>query len=198
MRNIKIEMVHWLDKKLAGNGLAQHAIEKKDPRTLFTIALQVCVGIREVGGNNMGPMVELIQRTIGGANKEAWCMSFIQTIIAYCEVKTGIKSLIAASEHCMTTWRDTPKSCRVKVFPLPGAIAIWNYVGTDSGHTGGVLSAEKKTSIMKLVEGNTESGLNPQGAVVRDGGGVYFTNRSMKGSWNMKVVGYLKPFEQVA
>src|SRR5574343_9032 len=102
MRRIEPTMVKWLDSKLAGNGLAQDAIARKDARLLFRLAMESCVGIREKGGNNSGPMVELIQETIDGADKDPWCMSLVQTCIAYAEKRTGKSSPIFASEHCLT------------------------------------------------------------------------------------------------
>lgn len=193
-RQIEPKMVEFLDQKLANNGLAQHAIAEKDARQLFILAAQACVGIREVGGNNSGPMVELIQETIGGHSKESWCMAFMQTCIAYAELKTGMVSLVAAGEHCLTVWALTPKSERVKIFPLPGAIVIWQHGKSQDGHTGCFLEADDKRKNMRMVEGNTESGLNPKGDVERDGGGVYLTSRNVIKNGSMKVVGFLKPF----
>lgn len=191
-RNIEPKMIAWLDKKLASNGLAQHAIETKNARLLFTLAAESCVGIREEGGNNKGPMVKLLQETIGGAGGEAWCMSYVQTCLAYAEAKTGLISPIAASEHCMTVWNSTPKAQRVKRVPARGAIAIWNYPPGANGHTGIVDNYNEKK--MNLFEGNTEAGLTSSGTIERDGGGVYYTDRSTSGSKKMVLVGFLKPF----
>jgi hypothetical protein len=191
-RSIEKKMVEFIDKKLAGNGLAQEAIKTKDARTLMGLAAEACVGIREEGGNNKGPMVKLIQETIGSANKEAWCMSFVQTCIAYAELKTGVKSPVAAGEHCLTVWAETPKAQRVKLAPLPYAIVIWQHGKTSNGHTGFCKGADNKE--FKGIEGNTESGLNSKGDLERDGGGVYVTKRLLAGNGNMKIVGMLKPF----
>lgn len=191
-RKIEANMVRFLDAKLAKNGLAQHAIEDQDPRTLFVCAVEACVGIREVGKNNSGPLVELIQETVGGADFEPWCMSFMQTCIAYAELKTGIESPIAVTEHCMTCWRDTPITQRVKKTPKRGAIIIWKKGSTDSGHTGIYLESLTGQAF-KAIEGNTESGM-ADGKVERDGGGVYLTHRYRTGAGNMKIIGFLKPF----
>lgn len=192
MRKIEQKMIDFLDQKLASNGLAQTAIEEKDARTLFVQAASACVGIREKTGRNDGPMVELIQETIGGHSGEAWCMSLMQTCLAYAEVKTGAKSPIAASEHCMTVWNETPEYQRVKFTPLAGAIVIWRHGKGPSGHTGCVLSSDEHE--FRAVEGNTTSGSTASGKVVREGGGVYFTKRSRNGNGDMHVVGFLKPF----
>ena len=192
MRHIEPAMIEYIDIKLKTNGLAQRAIETKAARSLFIQAAQCLVGIREVGGNNEGPMVELIQKTIGNAGKEPWCMSFVQTCLAYAEVKTGITSPIYDSEHCITVWHKSPKVARVNVFPLGGAIVIWRRSTSTKGHTGVLLSADG--NLMNCVEGNTESGLDPNGKVERDGGGIYHTVRDMRGTGSLNVVGFLKPF----
>lgn len=191
-RQLEPKMVSYLDAKLAGNGLAQSAIKNRDPRTVFRLALECCVGIREKGGNNRGPMVELIQETLGGADAEAWCMSLVQTGLGYAELKTGIMSPIFPSEHCLTVWNETPREQRVRTVPAVGAICIWKHGDTTSGHTG-ITVGEVEREEVNMVEGNTEAGIRT-GEVVREGGGVYFTRRSIRGTGSMKVVGYLKPW----
>lgn len=184
-------MIDFLDRKLAENGLARQALADKDARTLFRLALEACVGIREVS-DNAGPMVELIQETVGGADKEPWCMSLVQTGLAYAEHKTGIRSPVAASEHCMTVWNTTRTSQRVKKVPALGAIIIWRHGAGPAGHTGIAISPVKG-NMFETVEGNTAAGLE-NGEIVREGGGVYLNRRSMGGQGNMKLVGFIKPF----
>ena len=191
-RKIQQKMFEYIDARLKKNGAAQNAIEKKDARSLFIYAAESCVGIREEGGNNRGPMVKLIQKTSdGSADNEAWCMAFVMTCLAYVEQKLGIVSPVFNSEHCMTTWTKTPKVQRVKSVPLPGAIIIWKKGATSSGHTGIVSEYRGKT--MEAIEGNTNAGI-VGGKIENDGGGVYLTDRSTSGTGSMKVVGYIKPF----
>lgn len=198
MRKIEPKMLEWLDQRLILNGLAQDAIRTKNARQLMIEAAKACVGIREKTNRNDGPMVELIQETVGKAQNEAWCLAFVQTCIAYAEVRTGIKSPLTATEHCMTLWRNTPETQKVKRHPLPGAIAIWRHGSSTNGHTGIVLGADE--GIMQLVEGNTSSGQTPNGEIVREGGGVYFTERSMQNfprlqtGGSMKLQGFIRPF----
>jgi hypothetical protein len=192
MRSIEPKMIDWLDLKLKGSGLFHDAVTKKDARTVFRLACEASVGIREKGGNNRGPLVELLQETIGEAQGEAWCMSAMQTCIAYAEKKTGVKSLVYASEHCMTVWSKTPVGQRVKQFPLAGALIIWKHGKGPAGHTGCLISTDGKT--MQTVEGNTESGRDSKGKVEREGGGMYANIRNFKGNGSMKVVGFLRPF----
>lgn len=191
-RIIQPALVEYIDGKLKNNGIAQHAFETKDARLLYQQANSAFVGIREKTGNNDGPLVELLQETIGSASQEAWCMSAQQSALAYAELKTGIKSPIFASEHCLTVWTNTPKEQRVKFTPLAGAMVIWRHGNTQNGHTGCVWSADE--AIFTATEGNTTGGVDPNGKVVRDGSGFYFTKRSRAGNGDMHVVGFLKPF----
>lgn len=192
MRHIQPEMVQYLDEKLFDNGLAQKMIADKNARGLMVEAAKVCVGIREKTNRNDGPMVELIQRTIGKAEGESWCMSFVQTMAAYAEVKTGMKCQLFESEHCLTVWNNSPIIQRVKFLPLPGAVGIWRHGVSTDGHTCIVIATDGVT--FHAVEGNTNAGTDMGGKVERDGGGVYFTIRSMSGNADMHIVGFLKPF----
>ncbi len=183
-------MAAWLDHKLAAP--AHRALINADARECFRLAMLACVGIREAGGNNRGPLVELIQQTLGAAESEPWCMALVQTCLAWAELRTGKPSPIAASEHCLTVWRETPEPQRVRALPAPGAIIIWRHGSGPSGHTGCTIS-DVSFGEFDAVEGNTESGLTAAG-VQRDGGGCYQTRRRMTGAGNMGIVGYLKPF----
>lgn len=192
MRNIEPKMVQYLDKKLEKNGLAQEAIKSKNPRALMVQAAASCVGIKEATGRNDGEMVKLIQETVGGASGEAWCMALVQTLIAYAEVKTGVKSPVVVSELCYNVWHKTPKSQRVKILPLAGAIAIWNDTGKTTGHTEIVLSADGKT--MQCIGGNTGGTTKPGEPIQANGNGCYYTTRPMKGTAKRALLGFIKPF----
>lgn len=192
MRKIESEMVVYIDKKLRGNGLAKVALEKKDARLLFRLAAEACVGIKEATGRNDGKMVELIQETYGGASGEPWCMALVQTCLAYAEVKTGLKSPVIASELCYSVWYKTDPDQRVKYLPLPGAIAIWNDIGTTRGHTEIVLGTDGNT--LQCIGGNTSGTTKPGEVINREGNAVVYTIRSFKPVGKRKLLGFLKPF----
>lgn len=195
MRKIEAELVNFIDKKLEKNGLAQEALKNKDARALMVQAATTLVGIREATGRNDGKMIRLLQETVGGASGESWCMSTIQSLIAYAEVKTGKKSPVIDSELCLTVWQKTPKSSRVKLLPMAGAIAIWNDTGKTTGHTEMVISADGVT--MQCIGGNTGGTTKPGQPVEANGNGVYYTVRSMKGTKKRALLGFLIPFEKI-
>lgn len=193
MRKITDKMFNYIDNKLKNNGAAQNAIVTKDARSLFIYASEACVGILEQGGNNKGPLVEELQKTVDGrASREPFCMGAVQTWLAYVERKIGVVSPIYSSEHCMTTWRETSTKQRVKTMPLAGTIIIWqhykNRKPTEAGHTGVETEILKGNKSMETVEANTGDGS------MRDGDGVYIRTRSLVKDGSMRVVGFLKPF----
>lgn len=194
-RKIEKELVDYIDKRLEKNGLAQDALARKDARALMVQAATTLVGIKEATGRNDGKMVRLIQETVGGASGEAWCAAMIQSLIAYAEVKTGKKSPIIDTELCYTMWHKSPKTSRVKILPMAGAIAIWNDIGKTTGHTEMVISADGVT--MQCIGGNTGGTTKPGQPVEANGNGVYYTVRSMKGSKKRALLGFLIPFEKI-
>lgn len=185
-RELRLEMKTWLDKKLENFGAAQEAKRLKDARSLFGYTFESMVGITESGGNNRGPLVSLIQDTVGGPDHVAWCMSAVQTALAYVEAELLITSPIAVSEHCMSVWSQTPKEQRVARVPGPYAIIIWQHGKGPAGHTG--IVRRYRGDVMDTSEANTGDGS------MRDGDGIYHRVRSTKANGEMRVVGFLKPF----
>jgi hypothetical protein len=192
VRKIEAELVSYIDSKLIHNGSAVEAIAKKDARAIFGYAAEALVGIREATNSNDGPMVKLLQETVGSANGEAWCMSFVMSCLAYAELRSERQSRLPATEHCLTLWQSSPLSLRVHYRPLKGAIAIWQHGETTNGHTG--VFIEARGLEFTAVEGNTSSGLKADGSIEREGGGSYRTSRNFKGNGSMKLRGFLKPF----
>lgn len=147
------------------------------------------LGTKE-SGNNRGSEVDQFNLAVAGQVGEPWCMSFAQFCIEQVEKKTGVQSKVFDSAHCMTVWNQSPKECKVPS-PVPGALMVWNFVGTTSGHVG-VVQKQLPDTRIDTIEGNTGSG-NPDD-VVREGDGVYERSRARSGSSKMRVMGFLKPF----
>lgn len=181
--------------------LAKEIVEAGDKSKSRVLLMEIArsfIGARESGGNNRGAEVELFQDTIGGAVREAWCMSFVQSMVGLVEHFLGLTSPLSVSEGCAQVWSDTNKIQRVKKIPAPGAVIIWGKYNSKGeylgGHTGLVDYVDWSDGQMYAVEGNTESGIGKNAQVVRDGGGVYHTKRSTYGTGSMKVRGFIKPF----
>jgi uncharacterized protein (TIGR02594 family) len=143
------------------------------------------IGIREKGGDNKGPEIEMFQKASDGhASGQSWCMCFVQ----YCLMQVG-GSLLAKGSHCLNVWNNSPKDLRL-TRPEPGAIMIWRHKGGSSGHTGIVTRIIDDLKV-ETIEGNT----GPMSIVSREGDGVYRKVRSIHPViGNMLVVGWLRPF----
>lgn len=193
MRRIDTELVSYIDKRISWDGLAQYHLQTKNARGLMVEAAKACVGIKELTGRNDGRLVELIQKTVDGkAQGEAWCAAFVASMIAYAEAKTGVRSPLMATEHCLTLWNGTPIEQKVKISPLAGAIAIWRHGTTTNGHTEIVLDCDE--NIFNAVGGNTSGVVDPSKPVSREGNGVFYTKRSRFGEGDMNLLGFIKPF----
>jgi hypothetical protein len=196
-RRIHADPIKLFDNLLKGNALAAYCVSEKQPRQLFVETVKSALGIREVA-KNKGVEVELFQKTVGLSRGDAWCMAFIQSCLAYAEVKTAIRSSIFPSGGCMNVWQKSSIELRVKSIPLAGAISIWQHLDDPNhGHTGMVLDCDGVS--FHAIEGNTADGFEDlNGEVGQTGDGVGFTHRRydlfnpQKG--DMQLRGALKPF----
>jgi hypothetical protein len=195
-RQIEPKLVAFIEEKLKGNGLYEHALETKDFRFIMVEAAKCLVGIKEKTGHNDGEFIKLIQETVGGASGEPYCAAGMMTIIAFAELKTGLESPIPATELAREIWTGTPKQFRVKKIPAAGAIAVWGDLDSKgklklTGHAEVVLSADDKE--FHDVGFNTSGTTNPNSEVNRDGNGVYYTKRNYKATKARKLLGFVKP-----
>lgn len=144
------------------------------------------IGVREVGGENKGPEIEMFQKAIDGfANGQAWCMDFA----LYCIKQVGPSDLFECS-YCLTVWNKSPKELRMSK-PLPGSLMIWQKKNSSQGHVGIVIDVIDDGRRAVTVEGNT----GPMSVVSREGDGVYKKFRPVHPSiGNLEVVGFLKPW----
>ena len=148
------------------------------------------IGIKELG-NNAGPEIVKFQMAVDGkASGESWCMAFVQYCVMELEQKIGLRSNIFHSEHCLTVWNKSPNALRRKD-PELGYIVIWSHGVTGNGHTG-IVSKIIDKDRFETIEGNTSDSLH----IERNGDGVYRKSRLRNPIGEMKVVGFLAPFEE--
>lgn len=197
LRKIEPWMLKYILDKMAKVPAHQAAIKAKDFRQIFVGACDVLVGIREKTGKNDGKFIEGIQETYGGHSGEPYCNAGMQTGLAVAEHVTGLHSPVFASELAQDIWNRTPKSQRVKKIPLPGAIAVWADVNTKTkkrkttGHCEAVRAADENR--WYGIGFNTSGSTYPGGPVVREGNGVYYTNRDYKDRAGRILLGFVKP-----
>jgi hypothetical protein len=149
------------------------------------------LGTHEEGGPNKGEAVEKFQRTVDGkAQGESWCMGFVQYCVTKAATNLGGKPVLYTSESCMTVWAKTPVIHRFTT-PEVGRIIIWRHGNGPQGHTG-IVTKLIDANTIETIEGNTGGDGK---TVEREGDGVYRKQRSLKGSGNMMVMGFIAPFE---
>lgn len=161
----------------------------KDPTKALLDTAKSFLGVHEEGGNNHGAMVEEFQRAVDGkAAGEPWCMCFVQYCIREAERLSIVHSRIYRSESCLDVWEKSPANMRLTK-PEPGAIAIWNRVGTRQGHTG-IVVAIRSPEVYITIEGNTTNGQE----IEREGAGVWLKYRSVRATRLFRPMGWIRPF----
>lgn len=178
-----------------------------DPREFLRRALvfeaRRWVGIKEVGGANRGQAVEMFQRAVDGkAQGEPWCAGFVHFCLNAVDAQMAyvmggtyaLKHRIAASEHVLTLWKDTPMIAR-RAEAAPGYLTLWWHFNAEgkpsgTGHVGIVTEVQAPDRILS-VEGNTSDGTG----INRDGDGVYERLRHIvTGAGVMRHLGFLDPW----
>jgi hypothetical protein len=147
------------------------------------------IGVTETT-ENCGYEIAMFQQAVDGVAKgEPWCMAFIQYCAKEYAKKNKIRLMLHPSEHCLTVWNNTGTIHR-SYTPKLGYIVIWKYKNGISGHCGIVTRVGDE--VIETIEGNTSPSSKE---VVREGDTVARKTRSRNGSKDMKIVGYINPFE---
>lgn len=167
------------------------------------------VGTKEGKGDNTGQIVEMFQKAVDGkAQKEAWCMAFIQYCAKkvdemydeYVQQSTAHKTWLYPSEHCQTVYNRSPKEALLAE-PEVGCVVIFSWwkngQPTTNGHAEVVTDIEHGQLV--TVGGNTS---NPEDAfnesTEREGDGVFMKRRkypdSQQGS--LRILGFVKVWKE--
>lgn len=195
-RSIGGRLFGEFDNRLKNVAQARNCLSTKDARGLLVEAARVMINVIEEKPNQ-GAVIDLMHEVGGSSAGDAWCMSFVQSCIAYVEQKLKIVSPIFHSPGCLSVWNKTPQVQRVKTLPLGGAILIWQSdQNPNLGHTGIVLDCDGTT--MHDIEGNTSPSKSIDDPIAREGDGVFLCNRR----WNLlesderglMLLGAIKPF----
>lgn len=161
-------------------------------KMLVQIALSQ-VGVHEEGGNNSGPIVEMYQRVIGKAEKEPWCVSFVQWCVRQVDEKYKSETILFPTESSQLLWSKTPHVARVTQ-PELGCVVVWTKYKGDTplsiGHVG-IVKEIIHDGYMLTVEGNT----SPGDGIQREGDGVYVKRRLIHQNHGyMRLAGFLVPW----
>ena len=155
------------------------------------------MGVTEVGGNNLGAIVEKFQKVVDNrAQAEPWCCAFVQFCLQQVDAlgdrvfEWPDSHKIWKSEHCLTMWNRSPDGCKSGE-PKPGSVVVWERFRDGqpgTGHTGIVMSYDPVNKVMYTVEGNVNG---PGGGL----DGVYLRERPLRlevGGFRLK--GFLEPW----
>lgn len=143
----------------------------KKPGERVLLAMSVLANdlrVREIGGNNKGPMVEAIIGSTGLAAKGgyAWCAASVEFAAECANVSLGPPDPKSASVAAWRTWASGQG--RLLHVPARGRLAtLLNADGT--GHMG-IVADVRADGRLRTYEGNTSSG---DAGSQRDGGGLY-------------------------
>lgn len=159
------------------------------PEVVLAHAALACVGVKETKPNG-GPLVELFQSTVGDARGESWCLSFVQSMIAYVEEMTGAKSPLNATEWVAELVKGNDHPALWRSEPRQGLLAVWLDQASLRGHIGIVAAPPSVAGWFYTVEGNTVARLGSQ----REGDGVYVRERFTGPLGSMAFKGFLRAF----
>ena len=200
-RKLREELEKIVDDHLVKNHQSELKayIDSKDGNkvsALFNRAMTE-LKVTEKTGNNDGTMVEYLQDTVGSPQKQSWCEDQQQSAIAYAEKKIGIKSRVPATESTVYVANNTPKDMLVKIEDsMMGDQWVWEHGTSGQGHTEMFdrWLEPKKTAVCQ--GGNTTSGFDPNGAIIRNGGGSFETHRSVGVIGDMHIIAVIRPFDK--
>lgn len=147
------------------------------------------VGIKEEGGDNRGFWIEQFQKSVDGtAEREAWCVGFVQFCAKQVDKKFGIKNYLYPTESVITLWERLSLWQRLPS-PMIGSLAFWqHYDGikpTRKGHVG-IVRRVFDNNTFQTVEGNTSDG----SSINREGDGVFFKVRPLTQVGSMRLLGF--------
>lgn len=195
-RHIADELRAKIESLVFPGGVTPEAFFNRQwrPAAILVMNALVSMEVREVGGQNKGYWVGLIQSVLGKftdkGDGEPWCMSTIQNVIAFLEDYFQYESQVFDSEHCMTTLRRTKKAAPnlVHTDPNLASIIIWEHVKngkpTDAGHTELILLIKSLTT-WETGGGNTSD------SNMREGDGLYRKVRGWVKTGSLPVRGFI-------
>lgn len=186
MRKLDPELILAMDASVKGDADFELAITNKMWRPAMTRAAAPWCDIKELSNKNDGPYIDLVGLTVDRKHTgEAYCLAWVQTILAYVEYKLGIQSVLKATEGCLDLWNSAPARLKTTRFPLPGYIAIWQHGNSVAGHAGIVMKVNEV--YFKCLEANS---YGPDGKTQ----GIFMQERLFNDSSNMRLLGFCSPF----
>lgn len=186
MRKLEPDLISAMRASVADSEDYQFAKKQGLWRPAITHVAAPWVGVKELNNDNRGAYIDMVGLTVDRKHKgEAYCMSWVQTIIAFIELELKMVSPLKSTEGCLDLWNSTPPAMKTTRYPLPGYIAIWQHGTSKAGHAAIVISV--KDAYFKTIEANS---YGPDGKTQ----GIFYQERLFNDSSNMKLKGFISPF----
>ena len=185
-RQLDPELLQAMEASVKGSADFELAVTNKLWRPAITHAAAPWEGVKEESNNNDGRFVELTGLTVDRKHKgEAYCMAWVQTILAFVELELNMMSPLKATEGCLDLWNSTPAYLKTTKYPLPGYIAIFQHGNGPAGHAEILLKVSD--IYFKTIGANT---VGPDGFTQ----GIFTHERLYSGEGNMKLKGFISAF----
>lgn len=110
--------------------------------------------VREKGGKNTGPEVDLYLAAVGLGNGFPWCAAFLYWCFERAANRLGLHNPFPHTASSQAVWRRAEPICR-EPNPSPGFVYVLQH-GANTGHVGIVESVTD--GIIAEVSGNTFDG----------------------------------------
>jgi hypothetical protein len=186
MRKIDLDLKLAIDDAGRSNPDFVFATEQKLWRPIMSCVAKAFADTTEDTNSNDGDLIKMMQKTVdGNASGEAYCMAFVQTVIAYVESSLSMRSPLISTEGVLALWNSPSTAPYKNKSPLPGYIAIWQHGQSSNGHSGIVIRVTD--SYFKCIEANSHG---PDGITQ----GIFVHDRLFSGDGNMRLLGFLSPF----
>lgn len=185
-RILEPDLIHAMQAALKDSEDYQFAKKQGLWRPAMTHAAKPWVDVKEQDNDNRGAFIDMIGLTVDRKHTgEAYCLSWVQTIIAFVELELNLISPLKATEGCLDLWNSTSAHLKTTRYPVPGYIAIWQHGTSPAGHAGVVLSV--KDTYFKTIEANS---YGPDGVTQ----GIFTQERLFNDGGNMKLKGFISAF----
>lgn len=186
MRKLEPDLIRSMRSSLAESEDYQFAKKQGLWRPAITHAAAPWVGVKELNNDNRGEYIDMIGLTVDRKHKgEAYCMAWVQTILAFIELELNLVSPLKSTEGCLDLWESTGPHLKTTRYPLPGYIAVWQHGTSRAGHAGIVVSV--KDTYFKTIEANS---FGPDGVTQ----GIFYQERLFNDSGKMRLLGFCSPF----
>lgn len=160
------------------------------------------VGLADAGGNDAVTRGLQSQYQQDPNVTMPLCMSVVKHCVSVIDdgfekqLGAQLKSALFDTNSVMEMWDETPRVYRNR-FPEPGDIVIWQHFQHGkpmrTGHCGILVELPKRGHGV-IVEGNIYSKYDNIKHLEQ---GIKINNRELKGSENMRIIGYISPWKIV-